>query len=107
MSRLAHLLTDTVTYTTQTTFDSSGDPNFAASATAKARVEHGSFLALDDSGVERKATHKVITEADIPATARLWLPGDDTADANKSRLIIGRSSAATPNGALTLRELYL
>lgn len=107
MGRVSHLLADTVTYSTQTTFDSSGDPNYSATATARARVEHGTFLVTDDSGTQRRATHKVVTEVDIPANARLWLPGDDTADGNDSRQIITRTSAATPNGSLTLRELYL
>lgn len=107
MSRVAHLLTDTVTYATRSSFDSSGDPAFASQLTATARVEHGTFLVVADNGEERRADHRVVTETNIPATARLWLPGDDTTSGNASRQIIARKEASTPHGGLTLRELYL
>jgi len=108
MTAITHILTDTVTYATQTgSFDSSGDPAYNAQATAVCRHEIGTFLVKDEEGVERQATDRVATETDIPANARIWLPGDDTSDANESRQIISRRKASNPSGSITLVEIFL
>lgn len=110
---MTHLLTDTVTYADVSSrggsggSGGSGDPVYGSQSTAAARVEHGLFRVMGATGETVDAKAKVVTEADIPHQARLWLPGDDTAVANDARQIIGRKEASTPDSGLTLRELYL
>lgn len=108
MSRMTHLLTDTISYKVPGGFDSSGDPaSLGSLTTAAARHEQGSFKVQDDEGNERMAQDRITTETDIAANALLWLPGADTSDNDESKQIIKKRKASTPNADITLIELYL
>jgi len=107
MSRLDHLLSDTVTYATWSSVNNYGDPTWGSQSTAAARVEYTTTRIIDSSGEERDAQAKVYTETDISDKARIWLPGDNTNDANSGRLVMRRKESSTPNGGTTLYVLYL
>lgn len=107
MSRMSHLLTQTVTYATWSTVNNSGDPTFGSQSTAPARVEFKLVKIKNAQGVEVDAQAKVTTEVNIPRKARVWLPGDDTSKGNEARKIVGWTEKSTPGGDLTLYGLFL
>jgi hypothetical protein len=107
MSRVSHLLTQTVTWATWTTKNNSGDPTWGSQSTAAARVEFGLFKTRNSQGVEVDVKAKVTTETNIPRKARIWLPGDDTTKGNEARKIVGWTEKATPSADLTLYGLFL
>lgn len=106
MSRVSHLLTDTVTYADISTIGRDG-PSYGSQVEVSARVEFGTFRVLSANGEERDAVARVMTDTEIPAKARLWLPGDDTDEDNDARVIMRRKKATDPAGGLTLYEVYL
>lgn len=107
MSGFAHLLTDTVTYKVPTGVDGNGDPTYGAAATVKARVEYGTKTVINAGGTERQCEAVIVTEAEFPHDARIWLPGENTADASAAHRPILTKRAGRPGGGLTLCETYL
>ena len=107
MSRMSHLLTQTVTWATWSAKNNSGDPTFGAQSTAAARVEFKTMKTRNAQGVEVDIQTKVTTEVDIPRKARVWLPDDNTAVANEARKIVKRTKMATPDSSVTLYGLFL
>lgn len=104
---ITRLLIDTVTLSHQTAVSESGDPTLGTQTTIKARVEHGSKLLTGAGGEALAYEHAFVTADAVLQTDRVWLPGDNTADATAARRPITVRKAATLDGATTLYEVYL
>jgi hypothetical protein len=99
-----HLLTDSITYSPVTDRTSGGQPVYGSQVTIAARVEERSVKITDDEGVERVGSHVVVTEIEIPKSARVWLPDDDTTQTTRGRRVIGRRKARIPQTGYELHE---
>jgi hypothetical protein len=104
MAVFSHLLTDTITVQEQTGLGAGGDPTFAAQKTLKARVENSDQLVITEDGNTAQASHVICTDEAIGLGARVWVPGESTADPNKALRPIKRSSASDPSGSSTMFE---
>lgn len=104
---VAHILTDTVSYATIASRDSSGDPTYDSAATTSARWEETTKQIRTPTGDFVQSDHWMICETDIPKNARVWAPGVSTSSLDSSHEILSKKKAATPNGALTLYEYRL
>jgi hypothetical protein len=101
------LLTDTITVATMSGVDGHGDPAFNTQATMSARVEFGTRRVYAANGTERQCEAVLMTEAEIPMGARIWLPGTNTAVAREAKIPIAIKRASNPSGGLTVYETYL
>lgn len=104
MGRAAPLMTHTVTLAAASSVSNFSDVTYAAQTTIKARVEHRRTLAIDASGNRVSAEHTVISESEIKLSDRVWLPGDDTSEANEARRPISVGNADIPGSGYTLYE---
>jgi hypothetical protein len=104
---VSRLLTDTITVSTRTGLSGSGDPLWSASTTLSARVERVDKLVVDATGTEVRAQHRIATTTELDREARVWLPGDDTGDADAARRPILVTKASTPSAGTTLWEVLL
>lgn len=104
---LTEWFVDTVTYASPSGVDSFGSLSYAAQTTLKGRVEHETQLVVGPDNVEVAANHVIVAASEIPQGARVWLPGDDTADTTKARRILATKKAATKSGGYTLYEMRL
>jgi hypothetical protein len=110
MGRWEHILTDTVTVAAVTGIAAgapAGDLSFGAQTTMPGRVEHKVKTLVGPDGNEVQADHVIVTESEITRGSKVWVPGDDTADANAGRRVIATQKASTPGGGDTLFEAYL
>ncbi len=103
---IEHILTDNVVIATQSGVGQKGDPIFATQQTLKARVEYGTKSIIGQNGAQKQATHAIVTTAEIPIDARVWVPGANTSDNNAARKPIAVKKAATPSGYF-IYETYL
>ncbi len=101
-----HLLTDTVTVSSEASVSDSGDRVYGAQSTLPARVELKTQLVINIDGNQVKADHVVASKVKINLTDRVWLPGDDTAKVNEARRPITLKQASLPWGG-TMYETYL
>lgn len=93
-------MVDTVTIKSVTSRDGAGDPVFGSARTIKARVEDGGLIFRDSDGNEIQPEHTFTTQSEVKLTDRVWLPGDDTTDANASKrpLIVRRARRRDGSG---------
>ena len=108
MSRVSHILTDTLTYELEASRSSTGDPVYSGTQlTTPCRWEHGRFLVKGSNGNEVVASNKVAVDISIDTLARVWGPDDTPADDETARAIITFKKARTPGGAFTIYEYFL
>lgn len=103
---IARLLTRTVTYSVRTAVDNYGDPTFGSQTAIAAYVESDNDTVIGTNGEEIRSTHKIVTATEIPKDARIWLPGDSTADTDKVRRVLSTRTAQNPGG-FTVYETWV
>tara|TARA_Y100001938_G_scaffold138943_1_gene205139 strand:- start:136 stop:462 length:327 start_codon:yes stop_codon:yes gene_type:complete len=84
--QLKSQLRETIYVATASSVDAAGDATFAAAASRLARVVNVSDTIEQADGTKLKTTVAIITEAEIPMNARVWLPGVDQTDNSLSRV---------------------
>ena len=94
---IAGRLTHTITVQSQTGV-TAGDPTWGSQTARKARVEHGTKMIVAPDGSQKQSEHVVVTDFAIGPEDRVWLPGDNTADANAARRPIIVKKADTFGG---------
>lgn len=102
----ASYMVDTITLADQSGV-TGGNPSFGAQYTALARVESSDKKIVGADGNELQAEHVVATETEIKTTTRIWLPGDDTADATEGRRALRIKRAREDDGSGGHYEVYL
>lgn len=102
---VGHHLTDVATMQVPTGV-SAGDPTWGAQTTVRCRVEYGTKLIIKSDGTQMESEASLVSEVNIPEGARLWLPGENTADNNAASRVIITKKAATFDG-YSLYETYL
>lgn len=107
MNRISHLMTDTITISSESGVDVNGDPTFGSQTTIKGRVENKNKIIKMIDGNEEISSHVFVTLSAVTMGTRVWLPGTNTAVANDSLrpLIIKKANSITGNG--TLYEVWL
>jgi hypothetical protein len=103
---ITHFLTDTITVASPIGTSAGGDLTFGSQVTMKARVEREVKEVVTADGSTVVAYHRVATEAEIPLSARVWLPGDNTADTNAAKRPL-MSKRASTIGGYSFSETYL
>lgn len=84
-AQLKAQLRQIISVATQTSVSAAGDPSFAAPTAVAARVEDDVSTTSSKDGGERVSRKRIVTEAAIRISDRIWLPGDSTADASLAR----------------------
>ena len=105
MSRLGHLLTDTVTVAAKSGVSGYGDPSYGAQAEVDARVEYDRKVISGPDGTELVTTHVIASSTtEIALGSRVWLPGADTDEAVEAKLVVYVKAASIPDGSDTIYE---
>ena len=100
MSRITHLLTDTISYRLRTGVTIYGDPEFLeiTTSTAACRVERSKTWQGNTSGDEFVINTKVFLEVDVPVGSRVWLPGASTSSVSNSLPVLAQTKVSFPGG---------
>lgn len=83
--QLKKQLAQTIYVASASSVDSYGQASYGAPVAVKARVENDSSIKDDADGEERASSMLIITEDAIALSDRVWLPGDNQADATLAR----------------------
>lgn len=104
---ITHLMRQTVTVAAVTGISDAGDPIYGNPVEVAARVEGLSARQLRGAGGEQLAADFLVwTEAPIPLTARVWLPGVTVAAGTAKRPIKAETVPAV-SGAVDFFKTYL
>lgn len=107
MGRIAHLLTDTISISSPSGIDNYGESTWGATTTAAARVENINEVIVGTDQNEYQATHVIATETAISYEDRIWLPTDNTSNADEARRPIKIVNAFFPGETDGHYEVYL
>lgn len=102
-----HLLNSTITYAPLSGRTNDGVPTFGAQVELVAYVDAEQKLVRNFDGEEVVSTHAITTQAEIPAEARVWLPGQATNDDTLARVPIVVIESPHPQGTYSLFETRL
>lgn len=97
----------TVTFATKATVDGYGDPTFSAQTAISARVESKRDILRGTDGTEIESNHVVFSATQIPLDARVWLPGDNTADDSAARRVVDSRAIPSLRNTQVLYEARL
>lgn len=78
-------LAETIYVAAPSTVDNYGQTTYATPVAVKARVEHLVSTESAQTGEESASSMLIITEGEIKPESRVWLPGDNQADATLAR----------------------
>lgn len=100
-------LVDTITVAAPSGVSNYGDPTFGASSTLAARVQSKRQIIKARDGEEIISDHVIYTANAIAPDSRVWLPGDDTGDANEARRVLATYETHDKPGAVVLYKTLL
>lgn len=106
MGEAASLMIHTVTRKLRTGMGAGGAPTFASATTIAVRLEKQVNEVKDGDGRVRVSQNHLISETEFFVSDRVWLPGADTGDDNKSEDVLAVKQAET-TGGYNLYEAFL
>ncbi|MHB1065424.1 MAG: hypothetical protein ACYC1Z_13215 [Georgenia sp.] len=104
---LARILTQTAYVASVTGIDGRGKPAYGAPVARKVRAEMRRTMVTKATGEEAISTHRLWCAEAINLTDRVWLPGENSANAEASRLPLAVESASDFGGVKTLWKVQL
>ncbi len=104
---LARILTQTAYVASVTGIDARGKPIYGAPVARRVRAEARRMMVTKANGEEAVSGHRLWCTEAVNLTDRVWLPGENSANAEASRLPLTVESASDFGGVKTLWKVQL